>query len=604
MTVLSDRVDALEATNANLVAVLSGLQGTLQAAVDAGQGPQGWSPEFAIVADGDRFVLQVDDWINGGSGTTKPDVGEYLGATGLVSDIGDAIDIRGPAGESFTVDATGLLSERGDYDGEVAGFSFLATDTGDLYFRQGASGWSDAVAFRGPEGGQGETGEKGDGWTGASYNGGTGVVTFTSDDGLGFATDDLRGADGNDGADGDGWTGASYDGGTGVVTFTSDDGLGFSTGDIRGGDGEDGGAGWSPVFAAVSDAARRVLQVVDWVGGEGTKPATGDYVGATGLEADIANGVNIRGETGATGPAGSGSGDMLAATYDPQSILGDAFNRANHTGTQGLSTISDAGTAAGLDVPASGDAASGEVVKGDDTRLSDARTPTAHSHAISDVTGLQSALDGKADDADVFSGDYDDLTNKPTLFSGAYADLTGKPTLGTAAAADTGDFATDEQGALADTAVQPARTISAGTGLTGGGSLAANRTLSVDKATAANIRAGASNKVLTADGIEDALALTTPSGSSNFAPDFNSFMVADWAVTNNRTLSNPTNVSPGDTRYVFIRASSGTRAITFGSNYKGDLPTLDDVTSSKWYLLSLVAYSSTHIVVASVVALS
>jgi len=40
--------------------------------------------------------------------------------------------------------------------------------------------------------------------------------------------------------------------------------------------------------------------------------------------------------------------------------------------------------------------------------------------------------------------------------SGAYSDLSGKPTLGTAAAAATGDFATAAQGALADTAVQPA----------------------------------------------------------------------------------------------------------------------------------------------------
>lgn len=32
-----------------------------------------------------------------------------------------------------------------------------------------------------------------------------------------------------------------------------------------------------------------------------------------------------------------------------------------------------------------------------------------------------------------FSGDYNDLTNKPSLFSGAYADLTGKPTLATVA---------------------------------------------------------------------------------------------------------------------------------------------------------------------------
>ncbi len=39
--------------------------------------------------------------------------------------------------------------------------------------------------------------------------------------------------------------------------------------------------------------------------------------------------------------------------------------------------------------------------------------------------------------------------------TGAYSDLTGKPTLGTAAAADTGDFATAAQGTTADSAVQP-----------------------------------------------------------------------------------------------------------------------------------------------------
>lgn len=50
-----------------------------------------------------------------------------------------------------------------------------------------------------------------------------------------------------------------------------------------------------------------------------------------------------------------------------------------------------------------------------------------HTHEIADVDGLQTALDGKG--TSNFSGDYDDLTGKPTLFSGAYADLTGKPTL-------------------------------------------------------------------------------------------------------------------------------------------------------------------------------
>jgi hypothetical protein len=37
----------------------------------------------------------------------------------------------------------------------------------------------------------------------------------------------------------------------------------------------------------------------------------------------------------------------------------------------------------------------GTVTQGNDSRLSDSRTPTSHTHSITDVTGLQSALDGK-----------------------------------------------------------------------------------------------------------------------------------------------------------------------------------------------------------------
>lgn len=65
-----------------------------------------------------------------------------------------------------------------------------------------------------------------------------------------------------------------------------------------GADGTDGDAGWTPEFAVVSDGNRRVLQIADWTGGTGTKPGTGLYVGATGLEADVANGLDIRGATG------------------------------------------------------------------------------------------------------------------------------------------------------------------------------------------------------------------------------------------------------------------------------------------------------------------
>jgi hypothetical protein len=98
---------------------------------------------------------------------------------------------------------------------------------------------------------------------------------------------------------------------------------------------------------------------------------------------------------------------------DGGATIAEVRARSTHTGTQLLSTISDAGTAAALNVPASGNAASGEVVKGNDTRLSDSRTPTTHAstHAAagsdpltlsqSQVTNLTSDLAAKAAAADL-----------------------------------------------------------------------------------------------------------------------------------------------------------------------------------------------------------
>ncbi|NYT59420.1 hypothetical protein H0A65_10865 [Alcaligenaceae bacterium] len=62
---------------------------------DGADGTDGWTPVWAVVADGERRVLRIDDW-TGGTGT-KPATG-YLGPTGIVATIGDALDIRGAPG--------------------------------------------------------------------------------------------------------------------------------------------------------------------------------------------------------------------------------------------------------------------------------------------------------------------------------------------------------------------------------------------------------------------------------------------------------------------------------------------------------------------------
>ncbi len=56
----------------------------------------GWTPILAVVADGSREVLEVTGW-TGGSGTA-PATGVYVGATGYVSNIALAVDIKGSSG--------------------------------------------------------------------------------------------------------------------------------------------------------------------------------------------------------------------------------------------------------------------------------------------------------------------------------------------------------------------------------------------------------------------------------------------------------------------------------------------------------------------------
>ena len=96
------------------------------------------------------------------------------------------------------------------------------------------------------------------------------------------------------------------------------------------------GSGWSPVLKIAADGTRYVLQVADWTGGRGAKPAVG-YMAATGVVPTVAGGLNIRG----------------AVAY------------ADLTGQPTL------GTAAALDVPAAPATAAtaAQVVRGDDPRL-------------------------------------------------------------------------------------------------------------------------------------------------------------------------------------------------------------------------------------------
>ena len=89
--------------------------------------------------------------------------------------------------------------------------------------------------------------------------------------------------------------------------------------------GAKGDNGWSPILSVINNGSRRVIQVINWTGGSGTKPTTGQYIGASGLVSDISLAVDIRGEqgiqgiqgaTGATGQNGQDGAIVTSAVYN------------------------------------------------------------------------------------------------------------------------------------------------------------------------------------------------------------------------------------------------------------------------------------------------
>jgi hypothetical protein len=139
---------------------------------------------------------------------------------------------------------------------------------------------------------------------------------------------------------------------------------------------------------------------------------------------------------------GTGFGDMNKSVYDPTGVEADAFDRANHHGDidagdiDGLATVATSGSYNDLsDKPASG----------------------------GDVTGPAGATAGNFPVLDATGKVLSDSGSKPA------------------------DFASAAQGGKADTAVQPARTVGTGTGLTGGGDLSADRTIALNSGSIASL---------------------------------------------------------------------------------------------------------------------
>lgn len=153
--------------------------------------------------------------------------------------------------------------------------------------------------------------------------------------------------------------------------------------------GIDGSNGWTPVFANVADGSRFVQQITDWVGGEGTKPATGKYVGATGLVTLIADAVDIRGASGAgsgdvTGPVSSTTGHIAVFADGTGKVLssGGVLGSAAFVDTSAFATAAQGVKADTAIQSTEKGAANGVASLGADSKIPSSQLPSI---AITDV---------------------------------------------------------------------------------------------------------------------------------------------------------------------------------------------------------------------------
>src|SRR5690606_20136584 len=85
--------------------------------------------------------------------------------------------------------------------------------------------------------------------------------------------------------------------------------------------------------------------------------------------------------------------------------------------------------------------------------------------------------------------------------------------------------------------------------------------------------AAAGGKLLTSEILATAAEPVAITDGSSPVFDWSAGINRTWTASANRTIPNPTNVQPGTWRTILLSGNSGTnRTISFGSNFKGDLP--------------------------------
>lgn len=186
-------------------------------------------------------------------------------------------------------------------------------------------------------------------------------------------------------------------------------------------DGKQGADATLTALAGVTTAANKLIYAtgVDTFATADLTPFGRTLVG--GVDAAAARSTLSLGDS-ATKNVGTSTGTVAAGDHSHSSAEVSDLSTVASTGAYSdLSGKPTLGTASAKDVAATGDASSTQVVMGNDSRLTDSRTPTAHTHNINIGNGASTQVSFSTNERlDIVSGSninisYDDANNKLTV---------------------------------------------------------------------------------------------------------------------------------------------------------------------------------------------
>ena len=126
-----------------------------------------------------------------------------------------------------------------------------------------------------------------------------------------------------------------------------------------------------------------------------------DYYDKTEVDTALSGKVDaVTGKGLSTNDYTDGDKDKLAGiTAGAEPNVQSDYSQSDSTADNYIKNKPTLGTAAAKDIPVSGNASTSQVVMGDDTRLTDARTPVSHTHTLSDITNAGTAAGYNATNA-------------------------------------------------------------------------------------------------------------------------------------------------------------------------------------------------------------